>query len=463
MPDGRSGVEWVHDMSGTPATPAESALTDATGPGESPQGEPSRPVRPVRADRGRLRGFRALRYTGFRIYFVGMLLRGLAMWMPLVAIPWLAVELGASAAEIGIVSAAFYLPTLFVGPLGGVMADRVDRRNVLVGAQLFAAGLAVLVATLVVLDLQTLPIVAAASLSLGLVIAIEVPVRQAYMTELVPVRDVSSAASLHATAWNSTRLVGPLVAGIMIATIGAASPFIFAGLASLVVALSFLWMDRHREHGRQRVDRSHSILADLRGGAAFALGEPVVLWCLLLILAAGMFGMSTFSTLAPIYARDELGVGAEGYGAFLGAAGAGALTAALLVTTFAHGDRRPWLIVGALAMAGLVGGIALTGSAAVVFVFAFLLGAAQITLAQNALVSVHSATPDALRGRVMGLWVTVFQGSGLFGSLLSGGLADALGVRPAMLVSALALAGIGLVAFVGIRRASWRLAPAAAG
>jgi predicted MFS family arabinose efflux permease len=334
---------------------------------------------------------------------------------------------------------------------------------VLVGAQLFAAGLAVLVATLVVLDLQTLPIVAAASLSLGLVIAIEVPVRQAYMTELVPVRDVSSAASLHATAWNSTRLVGPLVAGIMIATIGAASPFIFAGLASLIVALSFLWMDRHREHGRQRVDRSHSILADLRGGAAFALGEPVVLWCLLLILAAGMFGMSTFSTLAPIYARDELGVGAEGYGAFLGAAGAGALTAALLVTTFAHGDRRPWLIVGALAMAGLVGGIALAGSAAVVFVFAFLLGAAQITLAQNALVSVHSATPDALRGRVMGLWVTVFQGSGLFGSLLSGGLADALGVRPAMLVSALALAGVGLVAFVGIRRASWRLAPAAAG
>jgi predicted MFS family arabinose efflux permease len=319
----------------------------------------------------------------------------------------------------------------------------------------------VLVASLVVLDLQTLPIVALASLGLGLVIAIEVPVRQAYMTELVPVRDVSSAASLHATAWNSTRLVGPLVAGIMIATIGAASPFVFAGLASLVVALSFLWMDRYREHGRQRVDRSHSILADLRGGAAFALGEPVVLWCLLLILAAGMFGMSTFSTLAPIYARDELGVGAEGYGAFLGAAGAGALTAALLVTTFAHGDRRPWLIVGALAMAGLVGGIALSGSAAVVFVLAFLLGAAQIALAQNALVSVHSATPDALRGRVMGLWVTVFQGSGLFGSLLSGGLADALGVRPAMLVSATALAAVGLLAFVGIRRASWRLAPAA--
>ena len=149
-----------------------------------------------------------------------MLVRGLAMWMPLVAIPWLAVELGATAAEIGLITGAFYLPTLFVGPLGGVMADRVDRRNVLVGAQLFAAALAGLVAILVVLDLQTLPIVGAASFGLGLVIALEVPVRQAYMTELVPVADISSAASLHATAWNTTRFVGPVVAGVMIAAIG---------------------------------------------------------------------------------------------------------------------------------------------------------------------------------------------------------------------------------------------------
>jgi len=408
---------------------------------------------------GRLRGFRALRSPGFRIYFVGMLVRGLAMWMPLVAIPWLAVELGATAAQIGLITGAFYLPTLFVGPLGGVMADRVDRRNVLVGAQLFAAVLAGLVATLVILDLQTLPIVGAASFGLGLVIALEVPVRQAYMTELVPVADISSAASLHATAWNTTRFVGPVVAGVMIAAIGPASPFVFAGLASLVVSLSFLWMDRYREQGRQRVDRSHSILADLRAGTTFALGEPVVRWCLLLILAGGVFATATFSTLAPIYARDELGVGAEGYGAFLGAAGAGALTAALLVTTFAHGDRRPWLIVGVLGMAGLVGGIALASSVGVVFALAFLLGAAQITLAQNALVSVHSATPDLLRGRVMGLWVTIFQGSGLLGSLLSGWLADVLGVRPAMLVGALALAAIGLVALVAIRRVTWRLTP----
>jgi MFS family permease len=413
--------------------------------------------------RGALRGFRALHWPGFRVYFVGMLVRGMAMWMPLVALPWLAVQLGASAAEVGLVTAAFYLPTLFVGPLGGVLADRVDRRNVLVAVQLGAALLSAGVAVMVSLDLQTLPLIAASSFALGLVIAVEVPVRQAYMAELVPVRDVSSAASLHATAWNTTRFVGPVLAGVLIASIGPASPFAIASVASVVVALSFLWMDHYRELGRQRTDRSHSILADLRAGAAFALAEPAVRWCLLLILAGGTLGTATFSTLAPIYAQDELGVGAEGYGAFLGAVGAGALTGALLVTTFAHGDRRSWLMVGILGTAALVGGIALADSAALVFSLAFLLGAAQITLAQNALVSVHNATPDPLRGRVMGLWVTIFQGSGLLGALLSGWLAEAIGIRPAMLAAALLLAAIGLLALVSIRRVTWRLTPVGVG
>jgi predicted MFS family arabinose efflux permease len=308
----------------------------------------------------------------------------------------------------------------------------------------------------------SLPILAAASFGFGLVIAIEVPVRQSYMTELVPRADISSAASLHATAWNSTRLVGPVVAGLLIALVGSASPFLVASVVSVVVALSFLWMDRYREQGRQRADRSQSILADLRGGASFAFREPAVRWSLILIWATAMFGLAMFSTLAPIYAPQELGLDADGYGAFLGASGAGALVAALAVTTFAHGDRRRWLSVGVMAMALFLGGIAVASSPQVVFVLAFLFGAAQITIAQNALVSVHAATPDALRGRVMGLWVTMFQGSSLFGAVLAGGLADALGIRVAMLLGAMALAGLGLYAVVAIRRVSWRAAPAPA-
>ncbi|MFO7531635.1 MAG: MFS transporter, partial [Candidatus Limnocylindrales bacterium] len=114
-----------------------------------------------------------------------------------------------------------------------------------------------------------------------------------------------------------------------------------------------------------------------------------------------------------------------------------------------------------MAMAVLVAGIGLTRSTETVFVLAFLLGAAQISLAQNALVSVHSATPDLLRGRVMGIWVMTFQGSSLFGSVLSGWLADVFGVRSSMLIAALVLAVVGSVAIVAIHRADWRLTPAA--
>jgi len=445
-----------------PDTTADPAQTDAIGSGAQPTGDHSGSMHASPAKRGRLHGFRAFRHPGFRIYFVGMLFRGASMWMPLVAIPWLAVELGATPAEVGLVTGFFYLPTLFVGPMGGVLADRVDRRNVLVVTQVLASILAAIVFLLVVTGSQTTPMLLAFSFGFGLLIAFEVPVRQAFMAEMVPRADLSSAASLHATAWNTTRLLGPVVAGLMIAAWGSWSPFLFTAVTSLLVAASFFWMDRYRERGRQRADRSHSILSDLRGGLSFARNSPVVRLSMVSIWAAAMFGIATFSTLAPIYAQDELGLGADGYGAFLGASGAGALTAALLVTAIAHGDRRPWMIAGMLAIAAIVAAIGLTTSSTLVYVLAFMLGAAQITLAQNALISVHSATADEVRGRVMGLWVMTFQGSSLLGAILAGILADIFGVRAAMVAAGLGLAVIGVAASVAIGRADWRMQPAIA-
>ena len=257
-----------------PDTAADPAQTDATGSGGQPTGDLSGSAHAPPAKRGRLYGFRAFRHPGFRIYFVGMLFRGASMWMPLVAIPWLAVELGASPGEVGLVTGFFYLPTLFVGPMGGVLADRVDRRNVLVVAQVLASVLAAIVFLLVVSGSQTTPMLLAFSFGFGLLIAFEVPVRQAFMAEMVPRADLSSAASLHATAWNTTRLLGPVVAGLMIAAWGSWSPFLFTAVTSLLVAASFFWMDRYRERGRQRADRSHSILSDLRGGLCVRPAQP---------------------------------------------------------------------------------------------------------------------------------------------------------------------------------------------
>ena len=446
-------------MTNTPATPADPAQTDATGSGEQPQGDPPTADRPSPAKLGRLHGYRALKHPGFRIYFVGMLFRGASMWMPLVAIPWLAVELGANPAEIGIVTGFFFLPTLFVGPMGGVLADRVNRRNAMIVAQAFATVLSLAIFAMVLAGLQSLPLLMAASFGFGLLIAVEVPIRQGFMTELIPRTDLSSATSLHATAWNFTRLLGPVIAGVLIATYGSASPFLVAGAASALVAVSFVWMDRYRRPGRHRKDNSSSILSDLREGVRFATGNSVVRLSLVAIFTAATFGMATFTTLAPIYATEELGVGADGYGAFLGASGAGAFVAALVVTTFARGDRRNWIIGGMLSIAALVAGVALAQSSTLVYIFAFLLGAAQISLGQNALVSIHGATPDELRGRVIGIWVMAFQAASLMGAIMAGGVADLLGVRAAMLAGALMLAAVGLAAAAAIRRADWQMVP----
>ena len=447
-------------MTTPPAPPSEPAQTDATG-SQEPQGDASQSAPPTGpARRGRLYGYRAFKHDGFRIYFVGMLLRGASMWMPLVAIPWLAVELNASPAEVGLVTGFFFLPTLVVGPMGGVLADRVNRRNALVISQAFAALLSLTLFGVVLAGLQTLPLLLVYSFGFGLLIAVEVPIRHAFMTELVPRADLSSAASLHATAWNFARLLGPVIAGALIAAYGSWAPFLVAGLASGFVAASFVWMDRYRRPGRGRGDGRDSILGDLREGLRFVSGSPVVRLSLVAIFTAATFGMATFTTLAPLYATEELGLGADGYGAFLGAAGAGAFVAALVVTTFARGDRRNWLIGAIFAIALLVALVSVARSTTVVYVLAFGLGAAQISLGQNALVSVHGATPDHLRGRVIGVWVMSFQAASLLGAFLAGVVADLVGVRSTLLAGALVLAVIGLAVTVVIRRADWRMVPA---
>jgi MFS family permease len=404
-------------------------------------------------------GFGAFRYAGFRIYFVGMVARGAAMWMPLVAIPWLAVETGSTAAEIGAITALFFLPTLFIGALGGVLADRAERRNVLVMTQTAAAVLSFLVFLVVISDTATLLTLGLAMMGFGALIAVEVPVRQAFMIELVPRSEIASAASLHATAWNVTRLFGPVLAGLLIATIGPAAPFALAAVVSLVVAVSVVWMDRYRDTTRHRGATTKSIAADLREGLDFVLGEPTVRWSFLLIAAIATFGISSFVTLSPLFATEDLSLGAGGFGAFVGASGAGAVTAALLVTAFVRGDRRPWLIVGAGGMALLLALMSFVDILALAFVLAFLMGASQITVAQNALVSVQQATPDDIRGRVMGLWVMVFQGASLVGAILAGWLAELAGVRSAFLVSAIALALITVAVGVGLRNVPWRSTP----
>jgi len=411
----------------------------------------SGPLEPAARGPGRLpAGFRAFRYRGFRLYFVGLLLRGTAVWMQLIGLPWYAVELHASPFELGAITAVQSLPFLVIAPLGGVIADLVDRGRVLLLAQLGVFVQLAILVVLVVSDSGTVLGLAALGGVSGILVAIELPVRQAYLSDLVPRDDVTSAVSLHSTAFNTTRFIGPGVAGILIATVGLAAVFATAAVFVIGVAVTIALTERSTPHRRSFERGDLSVRTAFLEGARFAAREPRVRTALLFVAAASIFAIQAFQTLAPLFV-GTLGLDGGGYGAYMALWGGGALAAAYLVTLLARGDRRRWLFGGSAALALILAALSVTTSVPLAFLLAGLLGAGQISLVTNALVEVQSAVPDELRGRVLGFYTTLYQGTGPIGAILAGGLASLFDVRVAMLAGAIALAAAILVGLVAIR------------
>jgi predicted MFS family arabinose efflux permease len=190
----------------------------------------------------------------------------------------------------------------------------------------------------------------------------------------------------------------------------------------------------------------------LGAGVQFVAREQRVRWAMAILAAAGILGIQSFQTLAPLYVADVLDLGGGAFGAFMAAWGAGALIAAFAVTVLARGDRARWLIGGLAALAILLAALSVSAWPPASYALAALLGFAQIAVVQNSLVTVQFASTDEFRGRVMGLYTTVLQGSIPFGALLAGALAGIFGVPGAMLVGA---AGLALVA-VGAAQAAPR-------
>jgi predicted MFS family arabinose efflux permease len=299
---------------------------------------------------------------------------------------------------------------------------------------------------LILTDTATIPILVVMGVISGTFVAFELPIRQTYLVDLVPPPDVASAASLHATAFNTTRFIGPGVAGVLIATVGIGAVFLTAALLALGVAVTVALSERSKPWARQASPSAKGIREAFVEGALFAARDPDIRTALLFVAAASILAIQSFQTLAPLFVSDVLGLQGGAYGAFMAAWGGGAVVAAYVVTLMAHGDRRGWMFGGASALAILLVLLSLTTSPPVAFVLAIVLGAGQIALVTNALVSVQHAVPDTYRGRVLGFYTTLYQGTFPIGALLAGTLATVAGVQAAMLIGGLALGGAILVA-----------------
>lgn len=397
-------------------------------------------------------------HRGFRVYFWGAFARGTAVWMQIVALPWAAVELGAGPAGVAMIVGLQYLPALFTSLFGGVLADRARRVRVLQLTQGAVVIQGCVVAGLMVSGLATVPVLGVVALTFGVMTAIDLPVRQAFMADLVPESDLPSAASLHSTAWNTSRFLGPGFAGVVIAFLGVSSAFIVSALIFAPVVLSYFRLAAHLPHEQARATESVTVFGSMREALGAVAASPALRHAFLLGAAGQLLGAQVFQSLAPSFVSDILEYRGGEYGLFIAAWGLGAVGASYIVTILAR-NRERWMVAGAYGVAAGLGSLGLVGVAVLAFPIAGLLGFMQIVIAQNAVITVQSAAPGQMRGRVLGVYASVLHGVSPLGALAAGAMAEIAGVRMAFVGAAAGLVAASLAIAIMARRRDARSAP----
>ena len=399
---------------------------------------------------GLLRAFIALRHRNFRLFWFGQLISLIGTWMQSTAQAWLVLELTHSAWWLGVVGALQFLPVLLFALFGGVLADRLPKRTVLLftqsSAMLLAFTLWILVATGVV-QLWHVLILATC---LGLINALDMPTRQAFVVEMVGREDLPNAVALNSSLFNMARILGPGIGGILIALLGVAPLFLLNGISFIAVLIGLAMIDMQQLHALAKRDefqqgtRKPGTLKSLREGLAYVRNTPSVLLVIAVVGIVSLFGIN-FNVVLPLFATDVLNVGAVGFGFISATFGLGSLISALWL---AWGNNRPSmsrLLMGTIAFGILEALFAISHLYLLSLVLIAGVGFAQIAFSALANTTLQTVTPDHLRGRVMSVYMMVFAGSTPLGNLFIGGLAHLYNAPIALLVGAL----LSLIAAVG--------------
>jgi MFS family permease len=391
---------------------------------------------------GFTRGFVAMRHPNYRRYWFGQIGSLIGAWMQSVALPWLVLLLGGSPFQLGMVMAFMFGPSLFLAPLGGVLADRLDKRRALIGLNVVAMIQASTLFVLAFTGMVEIWHVYALALVAGFVNAAEMPVRQAFVAELVPREDLTNAIALSSSSFNLSRVIGPAIAGVIIAAFGVASNFGINAVSYVSVIAGLLLIDSRLLHRAARPDRFPSIRASLGEGLRHARVTPTILWPLVLLGGIAALAMN-FQTLLPLFTRDALGLDSGGYGALFATMGAGSLLGSLTLA-FATSQRPMlrYIIGGGAVFLALAFALGFVRSPWLAFPLVAGIGMASMLMINTINVTIQNSVPDALRGRVMSLYVTVFAGSAPLGGLVAGALAERWGAATAFSIGAGLAAGV---------------------
>jgi MFS family permease len=399
------------------------------------------------------RTFRSLSVRNYRLYFVGQIVSMSGTWMQSVAQAWLVLELTGSGIALGTVTALQFLPTLLLGPWGGLIADRVDKRTLLVWTQSASALCALILGLLTVTHVVTLWMVYAVALGLGLVTMIDMPTRQTFVMEMVGREHLTNAVSLNGVVVNASRILGPAVAGILIATVGVGICFLLNAGSFVAVIAGLLMMRATELHRTKTTTRQRG---QLREGFRYVWRTPQLRTPLLLMAAVGAIAYN-FSVLLPLMVRFAFHAGAGAFGVLFSVMGAGAVVGGLAVAAWGKVSRR------VLAVAAIALGVSLAVAAVVPTLGLEMAAMLPIGVAGTAFVAMSNsllqlgATPE-MRGRVMGLFAVVFLGTTPIGGPLIGWMAEHLGPRPAMGIAGGVTTAAGAITFLAFRRARMKQA-----
>jgi len=394
--------------------------------------------------------FRSLRVRNFRLYAAGQLVSLTGTWMQRVAQDWLVLELTNSGTALGIVTALQFGPQLVLGLWGGVLADRMDKRRLLFVTQ---SALAVIALALGVLDVagivQYWHVLALATL-LGLTSAIDTPVRQSFVIEMVGKDDLTNAVAVNSTIFNSGRIIGPAIAGVLISAVGTGWAFVANAASSLAVLAGLALMRTDELHPAPVLLRARG---QLREGLSYVRGRRDLVLTMVLIFVFGTFGLN-FAITCALLAKQVFHRGASGYGLLSAALAVGACAGAVLAT---RRTKRPTAFF-LLAMASLFSvAEVVSGLMPDFWLTAALLvptGLAMLSVTTAANSHVQLGVAPTMRGRVMSLYLVCFMGGTPFGAPLVGWLAEAAGPRWGMIGGgAVCLASVvGLAAWTARQR-----------
>jgi MFS family permease len=353
---------------------------------------------------------------------------------------WLVLKISDSPLSLGAVTTLQFLPVTLLALYGGVLADRLPKRKALLATQTAAMIQAFIFGGLVAAGAVHLWHIYILAVVQGLINAVDNPTRQAFVVEMVGREEVLNAVALNSTSFNAARIIGPSIAGVIIDQIGIAPTLILNAISFIPVLLALAWMDAARLHVLPPAPQG-SAVQRLKEGVSFAWHTPVILTILIVVAFVGTFGYN-FSLVLPLLAEFVLHTSATGFGSLGSFLGLGSLISAVVTAYMGEVTVRR-LLTGAGAFSLILGMLALSK---VFFLSAMLLAAlgfAGIIFATASNTLLQLTSPDALRGRIMSVYVLLFVGSTPIGGFTIGALSDLIGVEATLMICAmLSLTGV---------------------